>query len=52
MINLATLKDKSTGDPVVIERGKQVIISLVVEPTYLYVLSDPDLDDPTITIGN
>ncbi len=33
-------------------RGQRVLVNLTVNPTYLYVLSDPDLDNPTITIGN
>lgn len=32
-------------------RGQRVTMSLTVTPTYLYVLSDPDLDNPTITIN-
>ena len=35
-----------------IQRGKKRPIELTVNPTYLYVLSEPDLDNPTITIGN
>ena len=31
-------------------RGKKRIITVTVNPTYLYVLADPDLDNPTITI--
>lgn len=33
-------------------RGQRVLLYMTVNPTYLYVLSDPDLDNPTITIGN
>lgn len=33
-------------------RGQRVLVNMLVNPTYLYVLSDPDLDNPTITIGN
>lgn len=33
-------------------RGERVKVTMNVKPTYLYVLSDPDLDNPTITIGN
>ena len=33
-------------------RGQRVQVNMLVNPTYLYVLSDPDLDNPTITIGN
>ncbi len=38
----------------IIEVGtdKRTLLTLTVNPTYLYVLSDPDLDNPTITIGN
>lgn len=31
-------------------RGQRVKLTLKVEPTYLYVLSDPDLDNPTIEV--
>jgi len=33
-------------------RGQRVLLNMTVNPTYLYVLSEPDLDSPTITIGN
>ena len=33
-------------------RGQRVQVNMLVNPTYLYILSDPDLDNPTITIGN
>ena len=38
----------------IIEVGtdKRTVLTLTVNPTYLYILSDPDLDNPTITIGN
>ena len=32
-------------------RGQRVQLNLTVNPSYLYVLSDPDLDNPTITIN-
>lgn len=32
------------------ERGKIYSLKLTVKPTYLYVLSDPDLDNPTVTV--
>ena len=32
--------------------NKQTTITLTVNPTYLYVLSEPDLDNPTIVLGN
>jgi hypothetical protein len=33
-------------------RGQRVQVNMLVNPTYLNVLSDPDLNNPTITIGN
>ena len=33
-----------------LERGKIYTLKITVEPTYLYVLSDPDLDSPTMKI--
>ena len=33
-------------------RGQRVQLYLTVNPTYLYVLSEPDLDNPTITVEN
>ena len=33
-------------------RGQRVLLNMTVNPTYLYVLSEPDLDNPTITIEN
>lgn len=33
-------------------RNKRTVLTLTVNPTYLYVLSDPDLDNPTIVVGN
>ena len=33
------------------QRGWQVTLNLKVAPTYLYQLSEPDLDNPTITIN-
>lgn len=35
-----------------LQRGERTTLTLTVKPTYLYVLSDPDLNDPTIIIGN
>jgi hypothetical protein len=31
-------------------RGMKYSIKLIVNPTYLYVLSEPDLDNPTIRV--
>lgn len=33
------------------DRGDCVTLTLKVSPTYLYVLSEPDLDNPTITVN-
>ena len=33
-------------------RGQRVQLNLTVNPTYLYVLSDPDLDNPTVKVEN
>ena len=33
-----------------LDRGKKYIINLTVKPTYLYVMSDPDLDNPTVEL--
>ena len=33
-----------------LERGKKYILKLTIAPTYLYVLSDPDLDNPTVVV--
>ncbi len=35
---------------VTMARGQEYVFVLTVEPTYLYVLSDPDLDNPTFTL--
>ena len=32
-------------------RGRRYTINLTIEPTYLYVLSDPDLDNPTVVVN-
>ena len=31
-------------------RGNMMRLSLLVNPTYLYMLSEPDLDNPTVTL--
>ncbi len=35
-----------------LERGKKYVLRLTVAPTYLYQLSDQDLDNPTVQISN
>lgn len=37
---------------VALTRGEWRTVNLTVNPTYLYVLSEPDLDNPTVVIGN
>ena len=32
------------------ERGYKYTLRMTIQPTYLYVLSDPDLDNPTVTV--
>lgn len=39
-------------DIVSLQAGERQPINLEVNPTYLYMLSDPELDNPTITVGN
>jgi len=34
-----------------VQRGKYYTVNLTVEPTYLYVLSDPDLNNPTVMVN-
>ena len=31
-------------------RGRRYTVNLTINPTYLYVLSEPDLDDPTVVV--
>jgi hypothetical protein len=33
-------------------RGHCYSFKIKVQPTYLYVLSEPDLDNPTMSFGN
>lgn len=35
-----------------LEAGRLHIVNITVKPTYLYVLSDPDLDSPTFVVGS
>lgn len=36
----------------VLQAGQKSVVTLTIKPTYLYVLSDPDLDNPTMNIGD
>lgn len=38
------------GNDLVTTRGHSYSLTMTVQPTYLYVLSDPDLDNPTVVI--
>ena len=40
------------GDNLTTTRGHSYSLTMTVLPTYLYVLSDPDLDNPTLKISN
>lgn len=49
------IRENSVADNVLPQfshgRGQMATLTLTVEPTYLYVLSDPDLDNPTIKVS-
>lgn len=34
-----------------LDRGNLYTLKLTIKPTYLYMLSEPDLDNPTVTVG-
>jgi hypothetical protein len=38
------------GSDVIIARGLQYQLKMTVNPTYLYMLSEPDLDNPTVSV--
>ena len=48
--NTIVLQELLTGQ-IRAERGKRYTINLIVKPTYLYMLSEPDLDNPTVNIN-
>lgn len=48
--NTMVLKDLLT-EQTITERGKRYTVNMTIHPTYLYMLSDPDLDNPTVTIN-
>jgi len=47
--NTIVLQELLTGQ-IRTERGKRYTINLIVKPTYLYMLSEPDLDNPTVKV--
>ena len=49
--NAINLKDKFGGD-LTVTRGNCYSFDITVQPTFLYVLSDPDLDNPTVTVNH
>jgi hypothetical protein len=49
-VNTIRLKDIFTELSASLTRGTYYTVNLIVNPTYLYVLSNPDLDNPTIKI--
>ena len=46
-----TAVNKLTEPLAELQRGEERTLLLTIDPSYLYVLSDPDLDNPTITIN-
>ena len=52
-INIDKLFDKNELiDNMSMERGTRYTLKLTVNPTYLYMMSEPDLDNPTIEVGS
>ena len=48
-VNSVLLKDLLT-EQTQTERGNRYTVNMTIQPTYLYTLSDPDLDNPTVKI--
>ena len=48
--NTMVLKDLLTAQTT-IQRGKKYTINMIILPTYLYVLSEPDLNNPTMVVS-
>ena len=49
-VNTIRLKDIFTELSASLTRGTYYTVNLIVNPTYLYVLSDADLDNPTVEV--
>lgn len=47
--NTMEVSDLWTGQSAT-RRGYRYTVKMTIKPTYLYVLSDPDLDNPTVTV--
>lgn len=50
-INTIDINELFTGQTEAL-RGRRYTVNLTINPTYLYMLSDPDLDNPTVIIDN
>jgi len=48
--NTMLLSELLTGQTVT-ARGKRYTIDMTIKPTYLYMLSEPDLDNPTVVVN-
>ena len=44
-VKISMFKDQTEA-----KRGWKYTLNMIVEPTYLYILSDPDLDNPTVRL--
>ena len=49
--NTFDLRNKFTSEQLANMRGNSFDFTITVQPTYLYVLSEPDMDNPTMTIN-
>lgn len=47
--NTMSISDLYTGQTMT-KRGKRYTVNMTIEPTYLYMLSDPDLDNPSAKV--
>jgi hypothetical protein len=43
---------KKFGNELQVTRGHSYSYTITVQPTYLYMLSEPDMDNPTLIIDN
>ena len=48
-INTIDINELFTGQTKAL-RGRRYTVNLTINPTYLYMLSDPDLDNPTVSV--
>lgn len=39
-----------SGEQISARRGYKYIVNMTINPTYIYMLSEPDLDNPTVTV--